>query len=79
MGKRFKGARLVQWGLSRDLVDRFLDFCEAKDGSPAYRQMANALESYMDAADPTIKKRMAKARKKRRSKSYETADSPEID
>jgi hypothetical protein len=65
MGKRFKGARLVQWGLSAEIVARFCDFCEAKDGAPAHRLMANALESYMNAADEDVKKRMMKARKKR--------------
>lgn len=65
MGKKFRGSRLVKWGLSQELVARFIDFCEAKDGSPAYRQLENAIEHYIDMADDGIKAKMEIAKKRR--------------
>lgn len=75
MGKRFRGVRLVKWGLSEETVARFQDFCEAKDRSPAYVQMENALKAYMDDASEEIKKQMASLRRKRRTNLDDVANS----
>jgi hypothetical protein len=68
MPKEPSGARLLQLGLSPDLVERFLDFCEGYEGAPAHRLIARALEAHMLErydAEPEVKRRSDEALAKR--------------
>jgi hypothetical protein len=47
MAKEPSGARLIQFGVSAELVERFLDFCEGYEGAPVHRLLARAMEFYM--------------------------------
>jgi hypothetical protein len=68
MSKEPSGARLISMGISSDLAERFLDFCEGYEGAPVHRLLARAMEFYMDAryeAEPEVKRRAEEARKRR--------------
>jgi len=68
MAKENSGARLLQLGLSPDVVDRFLDFCEGYEGAPSQRLLTKAIEFYMAdryEAEPEVKRRAEEARKRR--------------
>jgi hypothetical protein len=68
MSRQPNGAKLLQLGVSPELVDRFLDFCEGYEGAPLHRLLAKAMEAYMSeryGAEPEVKRRADEARKKR--------------
>jgi hypothetical protein len=70
MAKEPSGARLIQFGVPAELVQRFLDFCEGYEGAPVHRLLARALEFYMAdryAAEPEVKRRADEARQRRGS------------
>lgn len=68
MSKQPTGARLTQFGLDADLVNRFLDFCEGYEGAPLHRLLARAMEAYMAErykAEPEVERRAEQARRRR--------------
>lgn len=71
MAKEPSGARLIQLGVSAELVERFLDFCEGYEGAPLHRLLARAMELYMaDRYDkePEVKRRANEAKSRRESR-----------
>jgi hypothetical protein len=71
MAKEPSGARLIQFGVSAELVERFLDFCEGYEGAPVHRLLARAMEFYMAdryVAEPEVKRRAEAARARRESR-----------
>jgi len=71
MAKEPSGARLKQLGLSAELIERFLDFCEGYEGAPVHRLLARAMELYMADRylnEPEVKRRADEAKARRESR-----------
>jgi hypothetical protein len=71
VAKEQSGARLIQLGVSPELVERFIDFCEGYEGAPLHRLLARAMEFYMaDRYDkePEVKRRAEEAKARRVSR-----------
>jgi hypothetical protein len=68
LSKQPNGARLTQFGLEPELVNRFLDFCEGYEGAPLHRLLARAMEAYMVeryGTEPEVRRRAEEARRRR--------------